>query len=494
MPEGTRRRVFAQAETMGNNMKQSRYGGKRLYRGGVLITALVFALIISLFALGVAMVASSNLSRAAVESDYATAIQLADAGVNYELRWLSKDTPTAGQRAHQANNPYTGTMAGIPGQGTFSVHVLNEDGTSPWVPPNSFKVRSTGTINGVSRTVEITGQRRSAFGDYGVFMIGDDSGAYPVNRAYGKLGGSGSAVIGNLGTNGGVDWTSGDSTKVQGDVTFNGYQPTTAESGPNVWIMPKKVQWPSVSQIASQLFPGGLSWLQANNDNGKVKTFSPSDPESLLSNATVKPGGLSIGVIENSSFTGFATSQNEQDKVGGTRYQNGYEGLFGNQVIIFPPGDYYFRGVKMSNGTGQAILIDNASGMVRFWFDGGTENNSLDLPVIFTSTDKNKFRLYFNNCSELSIGGNSTFNGSIYAHNDGCSTPLLPSIKVHGNSTINGSVIGNYLWLAGNSVFNFPNGGGGEADDDYTLWYGFKNTWKEVNPSGGSLFRDGTTR
>ncbi len=480
---------------MGNNMKQSRYGGARLYRGGVLITALVFAAIISLFALGVAVVATSNLSRTTVESDYATAIQLADAGINYELRWLSKDTPTAGSRAHQANKPYTGTVKGIPGNGSFTVYVVNEDGTSPWTPPNAFRARSTGTINGVSRTVEISGRRRGLFGDYAVYMVGDDNGSHPTNRAYGKLGGSGSTVKGNLGTNGGVDWTSGDSTKVQGEVTFNGYQPTSAEAGPNAWVNPEKVQWPTISQIANELFPaGGLVWLQANNNNSQVRTFSSSDPESLLSNSTVKPGGLSIGVIENSSFTGFAASQNLEDVVGGLRYQNGFEGLYGNQVIIFPPGDYYFRGVKMSNGSGKAILIDNAAGMVRIWFDGGTENNSLDLPVIFTSTDKNKFRLYFNNCSELSIGGNSTFNGSIYSHNNACSTPLLPSVKVHGNSTINGAVIGNYLWLAGNSVINFPNGGGGEADDDYTLWYGFKNTWQEVNPSGGPLFRDGTTR
>jgi len=481
--------------TYGGKMNSLCLGGARLQRGGVLVTALVFASIISLFALGVAVVATSHLSRSSAESDYATAIQLADAGINHELRWLSKDTPTAGSRAHQADSAYTGSVSGIPGGGSFTVYTLNDDGSSPWAPPNSFKLRSTGTVNGVSRTVEITGQRRGIFGDYAVFMVGDDDNSQPASRAYGKLGGSGSTVIGNLGTNGGVDWTSGDSTKVQGEVTFNGYEPTDGEAGANAWVNPDKVQWPTVSEIADQLFPsGGLEWLKANNNNSQVMTFLDSDKQSLLENAIVETGGVSTGVLQRAAFNGFAQSQNPEDQVGGNRYQNGYEGLYGNNVIIFPPGDYYFKGVKMSNGQGQAILIDNAKGMVRFWFDGGTAKDSLDLPVIFTSSDKNKFRLYYNNCSELSVGGNSTFNGSIYSHNDACGTPLLPAMKIHGNSTVNGSVIGNYIWLAGNSVINFPNGGAGEADDDYTLWYGFKNTWREVNPTGGNLFPDGTSR
>lgn len=470
--------------------------GGYLRRGGVLITALVFALIISLFALGVAVVATSHMSRSATEADYATAIQLADAGINHELRWLALDAPQVGALAHQADAPYVGTVADIAGGGQFSVHVLNDDGTSPWVPTNSLRIRSTGTINGISRTVEITGQRRTLFGEYAVYMVGDDNDVHSQSsREVGKLGGSGSTVVGNLGTNGGVDWTSGDSTKVQGDVWFNGYSPSRSETGANAWVAPNKVQWPTVSQIANQLFPnGGLSWLATNNNNANVKTFDANDVESLLSNAIVKVGGVSNGVMESPYFSGFEPSQNVEDKPGGSRYQNGYEGLFGNKVVIFPPGDYFFSGLKMANGNGEAILIDNASGMVRIWVSGGNAKDSFDLPVIFTSPDKNKFRLYYNNCNELSIGGNSTFNGSIYAHNDGCNSPVLPSVKVHGNSTINGSVIGNHIWLAGNSVVNFPNGGGGEAPDDYILWYGFMNSYREVSTNGGSVFPDGTTR
>jgi hypothetical protein len=128
--------------------------------------------------------------------------------------------------------------------------------------------------------------------------------------------------------------------------------------------------------------------------------------------------------------------------------------------------------------------------MVRIWIDGGSGKDSLDLPVIFTSTDKSKFRLYYNQCNELSIGGNSKFYGSLYSHNDACQ----PSLKVHGNSQVHGSVIFENIWLTGNSDIVFPNNGGGEDSSDYALWYGFLNTWREVKPNGGTLFPDGSNR
>jgi hypothetical protein len=140
-------------------------------------------------------------------------------------------------------------------------------------------------------------------------------------------------------------------------------------------------------------------------------------------------------------------------------------------------------------------LIDNAKGMVRFWVDGGNRQvDSFDSAIIFTSPDKNKFRLYYNNCARLSILGKSTFNGSIYAHRDGCSDAARPQVEVGGSSTINGSVIANDVNLHGNARINFPNDGGGAGGDDWTLWYGFRNTWREIGAAGKTLFPDGTSR
>jgi hypothetical protein len=296
-------------------------------------------------------------------------------------------------------------------------------------------------------------------------------------------------VVGNMGTNGPVKFSGGSPEQnINGYLTFNGY-PTSQEllgnaAGANVWWNPDPVAWPTVSQIASTAVSGGLNYLSTNNDNDRVKMFAANDPQSRLEKAVTI--SIGTGVLERQSFNNLTTSQNRQDQPGGNRYQNGAEGLYGNKTLILPPGDYYFKGLKLGNGNGEAILIDNASGMVRIWVEGGNAKDSFDLPVIFTSTDKNKFRLYYSNCNELSIGGNSKFYGGVYSKVDGCQSTL----KFHGNSQVYGSVIFEIIELSGNSDIIYPNDGGGEADSDYALWYGFMNTWREINPNGGALFPD----
>ena len=122
-------------------MKRNNNGVRRRQFGGVLITALIFATIISLFALGVAMVATSHMSRNSAEADYATAIQLADAGINHELRWLGDNPPQAGTRAHQLY-PSTGQpgpqTVNLPDGGSYTVAVMNEDGSGPLGPAQLF--------------------------------------------------------------------------------------------------------------------------------------------------------------------------------------------------------------------------------------------------------------------------------------------------------------------------------------------------------------------
>jgi hypothetical protein len=267
------------------------------------------------------------------------------------------------------------------------------------------------------------------------------------------------------------------------------------EPGPNVWWNPDPVQWPTVSEIAAQLFPGGLSYLAVNNNNANVKEFSSADPSFQLANAVVV--GTGTANLRTQSFNGFTDDGNVQDEPpSGTRYQDGDEGLYGTKTMIFPPGDYYFNNVTLSNArNGPGILIDNASGMVRIWIDGGSgPNDSLDCPVMFTSTDKNKFRLYYNNCGSLSISGNSTFHGSLYAYNGACSRDTFPEIVVGGSSVVNGAAVAARIDVHGNSRINFPNDGLGSAGDDFVLWYGFLNTWREVISTGGTLFPDGTSR
>src|SRR5207248_3349236 len=83
--------------------------------------------------------------RAGVESDYASALSLAEAGVNYELRKISADPTVADQVVAGAPTGVTYAF----GAGKYRVYCMNKDGSTPWTVPNYLYVVSTGTLNGV---------------------------------------------------------------------------------------------------------------------------------------------------------------------------------------------------------------------------------------------------------------------------------------------------------------------------------------------------------
>ncbi|MGI8922733.1 MAG: DUF7305 domain-containing protein [Fimbriimonadales bacterium] len=467
-------------------MRTATLNSNRRLRGGVLVTVLVFAAILSLFLAGVARLAVAHYSRANVEADNAAAIQLADAGINFELRWVSDD-PRDPNRAHQAqhaegqNGAYTGTVEGVPG--SYVVSVRNDSVAGPWYAPAPMAIQSTGTVNGISRTVEIKGEKHSIFDEYAVYAL-----------QTGTLNGNQTVVIGNYGTNGVLTINGTGTLAVNGEVWFNGIG-AGANVGRNVFTTPMPVEWPTIDEIANDRFAGGLTWLSTNNNNNTILQFSknrPLDPNFTIANA-IWAGFTQATHNHSAQIYKFLTKDdNPNDNVGGSRYATPEEGIGGHKVAIIPPGDYYLTDLDMSNtSSGPAWLIDNAAGNVNIWISGGgTDKDSLDMPVHFTSKDPSKFRLYYNKCSELSIQGNSTFYGSVYAVPDGCAA----TIKIGGNSTINGSVIAVEVLVTGNSVVNFPNNGSGSGEGDWILWYGFRNNWREVNPSGGVVFPDGTSK
>jgi hypothetical protein len=433
----------------------------------------------SLFLAGVATLAVSHLSRSEVEGKYAAAIQLADAGINYELRWVSEDTsdPNRPHQAFPANGqpgPYTGSVPGV--TGSFTVRVMNTNGTGPWYAPNDVHIVSTGTVGGVSRTVRITGQKRGIFDEYLLYSTQGTT-----------VHGSGSLINGNFGTNGDFIVNGGlGSSVVNGTITFNGVQPTVF--GSNVYTTNAPMPWPTVAEIANAMFPqGGLTWLRTHNSNGNLKQFSPSDSTYSVANAVNANLTLTNYRLRAQDHNSLTVDQHPDDAAGGSRYANAFEGLKGRNVLIFPPGDYYLSEISYSNSSKPGWLIDTASGTVRIWVDGSTANDSIDLPVVFTSTDVKRFRLFYNKCTTLSVQGNSEWYGAVYAVVEGC----LNTVVIGGNSSFNGSLIGTQITMNGNSVLNFPNNGGGSTED-FALWFGFQNTWKEINPNGSAVFVDGS--
>src|SRR5438045_838138 len=68
---------------------------RRCRYGGVLVSTLAFTVVVSLLLAGIATLTVSHYARARVESDYTASLDLAEAGINYELRKISQDTNQA---------------------------------------------------------------------------------------------------------------------------------------------------------------------------------------------------------------------------------------------------------------------------------------------------------------------------------------------------------------------------------------------------------------
>src|SRR5580698_5917766 len=92
----------------------------RAKRGGILLTTLIFAVVISTMLAGLGTLVISFYSRASTESQYASCINLADAAANYEFRKID-------QNVANADLPSTATSVSL-GSGTFLVYCTMSDG------------------------------------------------------------------------------------------------------------------------------------------------------------------------------------------------------------------------------------------------------------------------------------------------------------------------------------------------------------------------------
>ncbi len=484
-------------------------------RGFTLITSLAFTLVVGTVLAGVGTLAVSHFGRSKTEGSYANAIFLADAGINAEILRISSDTSDT-TLANQAGNPLVGSINGL--RGSFSAYVIpwgtNCDGTGTWAAPNDMCVISTGTIDGVSRTVRARGVRKSIFDEYALFAYidGDFSGG-------GASGGS-TEVVGNLGTNGGVTFNGTLNTNiVNGTLELNGSGASSSDEGNNIAVNGDPVLMPDTSEMASLIFtttPKGLAWLASNNNNSAIRKLSSTDT-AWATETTI--AGITLADVQALPTAGFtATSRTLGDPNGsvpsdtstldsatGTRFRTAADttygitayGVQGKKIYLFPPGDYYFNEMSLSQGTSGIVLLTHL-GQVRIWLDNPTtgkpKNDTLGVPVIFTDTTPSKFRFFYNKCATLTVSGNGRFNGGFYALNSTCKD--TPQMKFTGNSMIYGSVITAYFTTSGGTKIVFPNNGGGSDPTDFSLWFGFKDHWKEVpwaDPaSSNPVFADGT--
>ncbi len=389
-------------------------------RGSALITALFFILIVSTLLMGVGTLAVSHQGLSLTESDSAAALDVAEAGINYELRKISQDASDADQ--------YPGAGSSM-NSGDFSVYCTNTDGSTPWNQPGTVTIISTGTVDGISRTIKITAVQQDGGGKYAVYALQS-----------GTANGHPTTINGNVGTNGSLLFN-GNPT-VNGTVVFNGTTAGWTGSDPGIYSeqhFPNSIVWPTVDQIADQ--QGGLSYIATHNDNNLVPA--------IVNNQLVANGSSVV------TFVG---------KEGGANY------YLTNMIL---------------NGS-SSIYFDNSEGPITLWFgpSGGTSTITLNggSAAIRENAQNNPVRMYIASSSEFVMNGNTELDAGVYDCNANASGQTWGTVVENGNPVINGSIIANSVILNGFPTINYS---GSFFTPISTGFYGFdNNSWFEVNPSG----------
>ncbi len=402
-------------------MKRMRiHTGRR--RGAAIISTLFFLLVISMLLMGVGTYTVSHKQREMMDSNYASAVDTAEAGVNYELRKITQ-------------NPSNADLT----QGTYSVGsgkatvwcTQDAAGTTPWNPgTQGMYVWSTGLVNGVQRTVEVSAK---GYPFSGKFALYTENGVTVIN-------GSAPLVNGDIGTNGQFKF-SGTPT-INGTVYFGGpsagWYGGVAPGPYTVAYGPKQVQYPTVDQIALQLFPnsgatspGGLSYLSTHNDNAKA----------------------------NPPISGSSIS---------------------SSVTLVGPGNYYVTSISLSGQ--QVISFDNTNGPVNLWIgpSGGNgtctfQGGSAAVPV--TTNPANRCNIYCALESGITLAGNGEIDGLVYCYNKDPNGSLFGTVTVSGNPVVKGQVVCDQATLNGNIAIDYMYNYIQPTNFDY---YGYSNSWQEI--------------
>lgn len=438
--------------------------------------------ITALLVVATCLLSVSHAERQRREADYALALNLAEAGANFELRYISTHQNSS-PKGHLSGNAYTGSVSAVPG--SFSVFVRNVDGTTNWSPPSNAQIVSTGTVAGVSRTIKINCKGASA-GSGSVF-----NGKYALfglNSV--TFSGASSAINGDLGTNGNLVVKSGGNGSINGNIVLAG-PAATAPSGNSITSrsvvrLAAAENWPTIDTIVAATFPNGWSSLTSSaaiaDQSARMRTYASNSPVNTVA-GTKAIGWTNKTTLSTSDFNSLNVS-----------------------TLILPPGDYYFTDIQISGPA--TIVCDTAGstvpggtpGQVRIWMNNSTSQDTINADVVFTkSSDPSMFRLYYNKAANISLAGNMTYYGGIYAvRSAGNSAVSSASVSLPGGSKVTGMVIADVANLSGGAVVTGVTSAQIANANDYSGGvgsYGFLNDWQELAiTQGGTVFPDGTNQ
>lgn len=421
---------------------QSRSSRKE--RGSALISALAIVAIMSFLMSGVCLLSTSYADRQRREGDYALAMQLAEAGTNYEINYYSVNNTV-----HLSSSPYSGS---VPGQiGTFSVY-------SDAATPNY--ITSTGTVGGISRVVRVNVGGSSIF-DGAFATFGTTSVTLNQNTVTGNVG-SNANVAGSL---------SGTGGKVTSHCNDN---------------------YDTVDNLCQKKFGGNSGWDCLRDDTHRGNQCGRT--RCLISswypywNATTTCNWPTT--FSNGSY------QCKDAQV---------QSLCPSGIIIFEPGDYYFSTINLQTSTVYCDSACNAcpgntAGPCRFWC-GQNANNSDDNEDDCIKTNYNctssqascQPRCFYGKSHTCTLT-HSSCSGGFYGVKCGKSGTCTHS-KVILDSCRNftGSVIGDDVVVNSNTANVSSANLAHSADPAKLSGFGFAGSWTEMAaPGAGKVFADGS--
>ncbi|HSV72676.1 MAG TPA: hypothetical protein VLH79_02840 [Chthonomonadales bacterium] len=401
----------------------------------MLLGTILFSAIASTLLAGAILLARTHYARAHTDADHARALDLAEAGINYQFHKVSANPDQADQ--------YPGATRSL-GGGQFRVWCTARasDGTesTPWTPPGYLYVYAEGNANGVKRTIRVSARGFAAKGDYAIYTMDSTS----------VWNGSSLTVAGDIGTNG-IYRFSGTPT-ITGSVTFcgpdagwfNGVNP-----GPyTVYRQPRRTEFATVAQKALEMFPaathppGGLAYLRLNNNNATAAT--PAIVGNSVTNTVTIRGPANI-YLENLNLTGSRTI-NIDNRNGPVNIWIGPEG---------GPNVARFRG-------GTAVISPQPE------YDPDAPGAIDRRCIIFVATQ-----------GGIDLAGNQVMDASVYAYNRDAFGRPFGLVRNSGNPTINGQILANQVDINGNVTINYRKTLPGPTSVGY---YGYDNSWIEVRP------------
>ena len=400
-------------------MKQTIKQNRRKRSGGVLISALVFTVVISMLLAGIGTLSLSHYARAKADGDYMSALDIAEAGVNYEFNKISKNTSLVDPVGTGSGTSYSF------GGGSFTVYATNKNGTA-WTPGAAMYVYSKGTINGVSRMLRVSGKSQGSITpDYAIFGVDEAIIDQATTVISGDLGTNNSLILNNVPT-------------ITGFIDFNGpgahWGSPPNHTYPNLRSIPTAVVYPTVDALANLAAPGGLAYLSSHNDNNLA---SPSI------------SGNSINTSVNMTLG---------SKAGGANYYLTGCTCKGSALINF------------NNSLGPInVWIGPSGGSSAFVFNGGTATvqNSAD--------PTKKVKIYSALNSDVIFNCNSRMDFGVYAYNLGSPSRVI----LNNNPKLYGAVIANNVTLNQSANVYYQSNYFGLASSSY---FGYDDSWVEQNP------------